>query len=192
MLSISSRTARLNQDYSGNSKEKDGEVTKFITFGLDEVELSAEEVGAITGNAYIARAMINDTKDGPRPMFVGFKPLQLEETIKGAGVTIRLRGGDVVRQFIDCKVSKIRFSVNDIGTILMSCKVKTAPPLDAKHSKFIASAGEYIDVELNGSSKADQADAFERTGDNEQPPENITDEVKPKRGRPRKSDTHVN
>ena len=65
MLSLTSRTARLNQDYKGKSKEKDGEIAKLLTFGLDEIEIDAQEFGAITlfsQNLAIPGVVIRDTE----------------------------------------------------------------------------------------------------------------------------------
>jgi hypothetical protein len=184
MLSLTARTARLNQDYKGKSKEKDGEITKLLTFGLDEIEIDETEFGAITGEPHGARAIIDQTKDGPRPMFKCFKPWQLEEDVENAAVTVRLRGGTEFT-FTACRLSKIRFKVNGAGVIEMSCKVLTAPALDAKHAEFIANSGELCDASLNGTQASDQAQLpLNRHGNGEAPEQG--DKAKP-RGRPRKN-----
>jgi hypothetical protein len=156
MLTLSSRTARLNQDYKGKTKEKDGEVTKLLTFGIDEVELDESELGAITGEAHAHRALVNRTKDGPRPVFTCFKPLQLNEDVENVAVTVRLRGGAEYK-FAGCHLSKIRIAVQPSGAVTLSAKVLAIPALDASLADLVANFGELVDVEIHGTQPSDQA-----------------------------------
>lgn len=155
MLSISSRTARLNQDHAGKSKEKDGEITKLLKFGLDEVEIDEQELGAITQEPHAARALINSTKNGKRPTFSCFKPFQFDEDVENAAITVRLRGGNEYK-FTACVLSKIRLKFSEEGVPVLSFKVLTAPALDARYAEFIASFGELVDVEIHGTQASDQ------------------------------------
>ena len=158
MLTISLRTARLNQDHSGKTKEKDGEVTKLLRFGIDEVELDENELGAMTGEPHAARALVNNTKNGKRGFFQCFKPYQFTDEFdtETACVTVRLRGGEEFK-FTGCKISKQRVAViHDSGEVVYSCKVQAAPALDARYAQFIASFGELVDVEISGAQAQDQ------------------------------------
>lgn len=185
MLSLSSRTARLNQDYKGKSKEKDGEVTKLLTFGIDECEIDEQELGAITGEANAARALISTSKGVKRPTFSCFKPFQLDEDVENAAVTVTLRGGSE-HKFTGCKITKIRVKFTEEGVPVLSYKVLAAPALDARHAEFIANSGELIDVEVHGTQASDQASLpLAKIGDNEVP-----EAGGKKRGR--RSETHVN
>jgi hypothetical protein len=176
MLNISTRTARLNQDYKGKSNEREGEVTKLLTFGLDEIELDERELCALNGDPQLHRGIYDTSKPEARCILKGFKPLQLEEDIEGAAVTVRLRGGAEYR-FTGCTISKIRVNHANPGQPLLSCKVKTAPALDASVAEFIANMGELVDVELHGSQKTDQQDLpLNSHGTGEQ-----TDGAKPKK-----------
>ena len=181
MLTISRRTARLNQDYSGKSHEKKGEVTKLLSFGLDEIELDERELGAITGEPHAHRALVNTTKDGPRPVFTCFKPFQLEEDIENVAVTVWLRG-DQSFKFTACHLSSNRISVQPSGVPTLSVKILATPALNASLAEFVANMGELVDVEIQGAQKSDQAEMPLNThGNGEQP------EGKP-RGRRRKSE----
>lgn len=183
MLSLSSRTARLNQDHAGKSKEKDGEITKLLKFGLDEVEIDEQELGAITQEPHAARALINSTKDGKRPTFSCFKPFQFNEDVENAALTIRLRGGSEFK-FTACELSKIRVNVSEEGVPVLSFKVLTAPALDARYAEFIAAFGELVDVEIHGTQASDQKSLpLARIGTGEQP----EGDDKPRRGRKSKN-----
>lgn len=169
MLSLNLRTARLNQDHSGKTHEKDGEVTKLLTFGLDEVELDPSEVGVLTREPHAARALFNDDKGVLRPIFTCFKPMQLAEKIKDAYVLVRLTGG-VEYKFTGCTLSKIRLALEEGGKVILSCKVQCAPALDKGFAKFIDAFGDTAEVELRGEPPGAQADLpLNRHGEGEQP-----------------------
>lgn len=176
MLTISARTARLNQDYRGNSHEKDGQVSKLLFFGLDEIELAEPELCALNGEPLLFRGLYDTSKPQPVTILKGFKPLELEEGIEGACITVRLRGGSVYR-FTDCTLSKLRVNTNNAGAPLLSLKVETAPALDASLAELVASMGELVDAEIHGTQKSDQQDLPLNThGTGEQ-----TDGAKPKK-----------
>jgi hypothetical protein len=170
MLSLSLRTARLNQDYNGKTKEKEGEVTKLLSFRVDEIELDESELGAITGEAHAYRALVDQTKDGPRPVFSCFKPFQLVEDIENVAVTVRLRGGAEYK-FAGCHLSKNRVSVQPSGVPTLSVKILATPALDASLADFVANMGELVDVEIHGAQASDQKQLPLNThGEGEQPP----------------------
>lgn len=169
MLTISLRTARLNQDYRGNSHEKDGQVTKQIFFGLDEIELADNELCALNGDPMLYRSLYDTSKPEARCILSGFKALELEEGIESAAVTVRLRGGREFK-FVGCEITKIRVNHANAGAPLLSVKVETAPALDASLSEFVASMGELVDVEIHGAQKSDQQDLpLNSHGTGEQP-----------------------
>lgn len=138
MLSLNLRPARLNQDHTGKSHEKDGEITKLLTYGLDDIPLDAQELGVITREPHAARAMYNDDKGVLRPIFTCFKPREFDEDIEGAYVMVRLHGGTEIKH--------------------TSCKVTTAPALDQSLAEFYSQFGEIVDVELRGEMPGAQKD----------------------------------
>jgi len=154
MLSLNLRPARLNQDHRGKSKEVNGEVTKLLTFGIDAMLLDESELGALTGVAHAFRSLFDTSGAQPEPVLPCFKPQQFLEDIEGAAVTVRLKGGAEYR-FTNCVLSKLRVHVVTGGPQL-SCKVLTAPALDATLAPLVANFGELVDVELHGSTPSDQ------------------------------------
>lgn len=155
MLSISMRPARLNQDYRGKTKEKEGEVTKLLSFGLDEIELKGEELCVITGEPHAVRALFNDDQGVLRPLFKCFKPFQFDDEIENAAVTIRLHGGAEYK-LTGCKLTKIRAKLEDDGVTDLSMKVQCAPVLDKSLAELVANFGEVVDVEIYGVQEIDQ------------------------------------
>lgn len=190
MLSLSLRSARLNQDHRGSSKEKDGEITKTLNFGLDEVEVDEQEIGAITGEPHAARALLNTSKHGKRPFFSCFKPRQFNEDVENAAITVRLRGGSEYK-FVGCHLSKIRLKISDEGVMTLSFKILTAPALDARYAEFIANFGEMVDVEIHGTQASDQKSLpLSTIGTNDAPE---TSDAKPRgKGRKGKGEARVN
>lgn len=179
MLSLTLRPARLNQDHKGKSHEKEGEITKLVTYGLDNIPLDEHEMGVITREPHAARALYNEDKEGvKRPFLACFDPLSLSENIEGAYVMVRLKGGTEIKHS-NSKISGISFSRTEGGTTLMSCKVTTAPTLDASLAEFYSQMGEQVDVELRGEPPGAQADLPLNTHGTGEEPET----EKPKRGK---------
>ncbi len=187
MLSLTQRTAKLNQDHAGSSDEKDGKVTRYLKFGLEDVPVDENELGAITGEPHAYRSLYNTGGAQPVPYFRCFKPLELLEDLKGACVEVRLHGGTEFK-LTDCHLSKIRLTPSDGGNTLLSCKVECESPLDKRLAELVKNFGEIVDVTIHsGATKTDQADLpLSTVGDNEQP------EGKRKPGRPRKGEARVN
>lgn len=185
MLTISLRTARLNQDYRGNSHEKDGQVSKLLFFGLDEIELADTELCALNGDPMLYRGLYDTSKAQPVTILKGFKPLELEEGIENAAITVRLRGGAEYR-FTGCTLSKLRVNTSNAGAPLLSLKVETAPALDASLAELVASMGELVDAEIHGAQKSDQQDLpLNSHGTDEQPEQG--EEKRGRRGNGRQS-----
>lgn len=183
MLTITSRTARLNQDYRGNSHEKDGQVTKQLFFGLDEIELAETELCAINGDALLYRGLYDTSKAQPVTILKGFKPLELEESIEGAAITVRLRGGTEFK-FVGCTLTKIRVNTANAGAPLLSMKVETAPALDASLAELVAAMGELVDAEIHsGTTKTEQQDLpLNRHGEGEETDEHATRKSRKRNG----------
>jgi len=182
MFALTSRPAKLNQDHSGSSKEKDGRVTKFLNFGLEDVPLDETDLGAVTNNAYAYRAMYNLNGAQPEPFFDCFKPREMTEDVENACVEIRLHGGTEFK-FTNCTVSKIRLKETKGGITHLSCRVLTESPLNASLAELVQNMGEIIDVAIHGSAPQDQAQMSLNThGDGEEAEQG---ENKP-RGRGRK------
>jgi hypothetical protein len=180
MFSLSLRPARLNQDYRGKTNEKDGEVTKMLTFGLVEVPLDEAELGAITQRAHAYRSMYDFSGPQPEPFFDCFKPREMKEVVEKACVEIRLHGGSEYK-FTGCTLSKIRLTESSGGKTLLSCKVEASPALDDTLSELVANFGEIIDVAIHGTQASDQKDLpLSTVGTGEEP------EKKRKPGRQRK------
>lgn len=178
MLSISSRTARLNQDYRGNSHEKDGQVSKLMFFGLDEIEPSEAELCALNGDPHLYRGLYDTSKPEPVSILTGFKPLELEEGVENACVTVRLRGGSTYK-FAACILTKIRVNTANPGAPLLSLKVEAQPALDASLAELVASMGELVDAEIHGTQASDQQEIpLNKHGEGEQP-----DKARPRKRR---------
>jgi hypothetical protein len=177
MLSLNLRPARLNQDHSGKSHEKEGQVTKLLKYGLDDIPLDAQEMGVITQEPYAARALYDEDKQGvKRPFLACFNPLHFNESIEGAYVMVRLKGGKELKH-TECKLTGISFTKTEGGTTLMSLKVTTAPALDASLAEFYSQFGEQVDVEIRGELPGAQKDLpLNSHGAGEQ-----TESAKPKR-----------
>lgn len=180
MLSLTQRTAKLNQDHAGSSDEKDGKVTRYLKFGLEDVPVDENELGAITGEPHAYRSLYNTGGAQPLPYFRCFKPLELLEDVKGACVEVRLHGGTEFK-LTDCHLSKIRLMPFDGGVTLLSCKVECESPLDKRLAELVKNFGEIVDVTIHsGATKTDQVDLpLSTIGTNESPE---TGDAKP-RGR---------
>lgn len=188
MLSLNMRPARFNQDYRGKTQEKDGTITKKLHFGLDEIGLDETDLGAFTGEAHAYRSLYNTGGAQAEPYLACFKAYAFHEDIDNAAVTVRLHGGTEYK-FTGCKLTKIKLRPTSGGVTMVSCKVEATPALDASLAELVANFGEIIDVEMHGTQPSDQQDLVteaNKFGEGEQ-----SQEPK-KRGRPRKSDTHVN
>lgn len=158
MLTLSRRECELGGDHSGKTKEKDGVVTKLLTFELNDVELDDRELNTFLREPHAFSSLYNITADGCFPFLKCFKALELEGTIEGAYVQLMWGLDDVEMSFSDCKLSKIRLALCDGGKTKMSCKVTTAPTLDETLAELFDKFGSHVECELRAEPPGAQQD----------------------------------
>jgi hypothetical protein len=186
MLRLDLRPAKLNQDHKGKATEKDGVVTQQLTFGVEDIPVDEHEIAVITGEKTAARAMYDYSDGVPRPLFTCFKPYEIDGSIDHAYVKVRVSGGEEF-EFVDSKLTKVRFKPQVGGQTLMSMKVTSPPALTEAYARLVAQFGHTVDIEIRGDLPTDQQDLPLNThGTGEQ-----SDKAKPRgRGRRAKGNGH--
>lgn len=158
MLRLDLRPAKLNQDHKGKATEKDGVVSKLLTFGIEDIPIDKDELPVLLGEPHAYAALYNTRKDQvPEPFLKCFKALEFEDGMTGAFVGVRLKGGTEL-QLKDCKLIKIKIALAVGGVSLMSCKVQCAPDLDDTFTELVDNFGQAVDVEIRGDLPSDQQD----------------------------------
>jgi hypothetical protein len=171
MLRLDLRSAKLNQDHKGKALEKDGVVTKLLTFGLEDIPVDQHEIGVLTGEPHAYAALYNTRTDQvPEPFLKCFKALEFDGQISGAYLKVRLFGGREF-EFSDVKVTKTKLALAVGGVSLMSCKVTVIPALNASYAELIDQFGQSCEIELRGDLPTDQQDLplGNKFGEGEQP-----------------------
>lgn len=184
LLTLDRRECQLGGDHSGKTKEKDGQVTKLLTFELQDVSLDERELNAFLREPHAWRSLYNDGPDGITPFLKCFKALELEDSIEGAYVGLIYGLGENEMQFTECKLSRIKLALCDGGVTKLSCKVTTAPVLDETLPELFEQFGSRIECEIRAEPPGAQQDLpLNKHGEGEQPAQ----PRKRGRGRPRKN-----
>jgi hypothetical protein len=169
MLSLTRRECELGGDHSGKTKEKNGEVTKYLTFELHELELDSLELNAFLCEPHAFNSLYNNGPDGITPFLKCFKALELDASIEGAYLALYWGLDDTTMVFTECKLSKIQLVLCDGGLTKLSCKVTTAPVLDESLPALFEKFGEKIECELRAEPPGAQQDLpLNRHGEGEQ------------------------
>lgn len=130
MLNLDARDARLNGDFSGKTKEKDGEKVRTLTFTLERVGLDERELCAFFREPHAWNSLYNRKGEQVEPFLRFIKAIEIADTIEGASVTVIVGLDRTEIRFTDCKLSSIKVTLCDGGKTLLSCKVTTAPFLE--------------------------------------------------------------
>lgn len=188
IITINRRECDLGGNHKGTTKEKDGQVTKLLTFELAEVELDERELNSFLREPHAWRSLYNDGPNGIEPFLKCFKAMELEDSIEGAYVALFYGLGEREMTFTECKLSKIKLALCAGGRTKLSCKVTTAPTLDDTLPELFEQFGNRIECELRAEPPGAQQDLpLNKHGAAEEVLSFPGRDGKKKRGRPRKN-----
>jgi hypothetical protein len=160
MITISKRLCVLANKAKADGKEGDnGEDFTQLTFELEAISLSANELNMILSEPHAHQVLFNTGKEPIEPYLKSLKAIELKEPMVGAYVCIELGlEGHAKFEFTDCKISKIKLAPALGGDTLMSCKVVVKPALNETLAELLDRLGHTISVEIRGEAPGAQQD----------------------------------